>query len=188
MKRQAGFTLIELLSVVALVGIMLAIAVPSFRSFISSYRVTSAGNDFLQAVVQTRAEAMKRGRRVLMMPNDATGAPSVSGDWKNGWTVFVDLNGNQVLDSGDVLITNHAPLDQSTVPTDANGGSMAFIDTASKVYVSFDGTGYPRFLTGGLQIGGITFTDSMTSPASVRTLCVASMGAARIYKGATTCT
>ncbi len=185
--RRAGFTLIELLVVVALISIMLVIAVPSFTSFISNYRATSAVNDFLQGVTLTRNEALKRGRRVMMMPNTSGGTPSVAGDWKFGWTIFVDANNNQTLDAAEVvagnLIFQHAALNDSIVVSDAGGGGSApFTDSTSKTYISFDGTGYPRQLAGSGLAGGIVLTDTTGLSRSVRTLCLANLGRPRIVK------
>ena len=185
--HRAGFTLIELLVVVALISIMLVIAVPSFTSFISNYRATSAVNDFLQGVTLTRNEALKRGRRVIMMPHTSAGTPSVSGDWKYGWTIFVDTNNNQALDAAEVaagdLIFQHPALNDSIVVTDAGGAASApFTDSASKTYVSFDGTGYPRQFSGGGLAGGIVLTDTTGPSTSVRTLCLANLGRPRIVK------
>ena len=189
--RRAGFTLIELLIVVALISIMLVIAVPSFTAFISSNRVTSAVNDFLQGVTLTRNEAIKRGRRVMMMPNTSAGIPSVAGDWKYGWTIFVDTNNNQALDNAEVgagnLIFKHEVLAESIALRDSGGSAnMPFTDSASKTYISFDGTGYPRELGGaGLTAGmhGIVVTDTTGSSINVRTLCLANLGRPRVVKG-----
>lgn len=175
-----GFTLIELLVVLAVIGIMLAIAVPSFASFISNYRVTSAVNEILQGVMLTRGEALKRGRRVTMLPNDATGAPSATGQWVRGWTVFVDLNGNQMLDSTDTLISRHVELPASINPTAAGAFTLPF---GGVNYVLFDGTGYPRTIAGAQLSGGIVLTDTTGGNNSVRTLCLATLGRPRIVKG-----
>lgn len=188
-EQRAGFTLIELLVVVALISIMLVIAVPSFTSFISNYRATSAVNDFLQGITLTRNEALKRGRRVMMVPHTSGGTPSVTGtgDWKYGWTIFVDTNNNQTLDAAEVaagdLISQHAALNDSIAVTDAGGATAApFTDGASKTYISFDGTGYPRQLGGGGLAGGIVLTDTTGPSRSVRTLCLANLGRPRIVK------
>jgi len=185
--RRAGFTLIELMVVVALISIMLVIAVPSFTSFISNYRVTSAVNDFLQGVTLTRNEALKRGRRVMMLPNDSGGTPSVTGNWKYGWTIFVDTNNNQTLDSAEIaagnLIFQHLALDASIAVRDSGGSaSPPFTDSASKTYVSFDGTGYPRQLGGAGLTGGIVMTATAGPSVNVRTMCLANLGRPRIVK------
>ncbi len=183
-RRPRGFTLIELLVVVALVSILLSIAVPSFTSFISSYRATSAVNDFLQGVTLARGEALKRGRRVTMLPNlgDAARTPSVSGSWSNGWTIFVDLNNNQVLDSTDTMIFRHGDLPSSITVTPAGPWTSPFSDAN---YVAFDGTGYPRTTTSAVLTGGIVLTDQIRSTVNKRTLCLANFGRPRIVKDLT---
>lgn len=167
-----GFTLIELLIVVALISIMLAIAVPSFATFISNYRATSAVNDLLQAITLTRTEALKRGRKVTLAP--------ISGDWTNGWTVFIDTGTATppVWSSTEELIYRHDALPSSTTITAPDGGTSPF---GNNNYVAFDGTGYPRTTSGATLSGGIVLTDRIgTASSQVRTLCLALYGRPRI--------
>ena len=207
MRRQRGFTLIELIVVVAMVSIMLSLAVPSFRSFISNYRITTAVNDFLQAVTVTRAEAIKTGKRVVMLPSDSSGCPSATGSWTNGWTIFVDNNRNFAYDSSAVLssvaprlpcstgsdttVFNHGALPSSISSAAAGGGSaqaFTFAETIGTItYVSFDGTGYPRRQDGSVLTGGIVFSDTLVSPANKRTLCLAILGRPRIVQAVDNC-
>ena len=177
-----GFTLIEVLVVVALISIMLAIAAPSFVTFISNYRVTSAMNDFLQGVSLTRSEAMKRGRRVTM-------APIAAGDWKSGWNIFVDLSSDAVYDAGpEELIFRHDLLPDSIVVTNSSGGPLPPFTFAGLTYLSFDGTGYPRRYAAGPFIpGGIAMTDTIGTSVNIRTLCLGAYGRARIVTGAPSC-
>ena len=183
--KARGFTLIEILFVLSLIGIMLAIAVPSFSSFISNYRATSAVNELMQGVTLTRGEALKRGRRVMMVPNysNTVTAPGPGGSWVNGWTVFVDVNGDKSYNSGDTLIYRHDALPTSVVITAAGASTLAFSGTN---YVSFDGTGYPRTAPPVVNVlnGGIVVTDSTGSISNVRTLCLANFGRPRIVSGA----
>jgi type IV fimbrial biogenesis protein FimT len=184
-KPTQGFTLIELLVVLALIGIMIAIAVPSFASFISNYRATAAVNDLLQAITLTRTEALKRGRRVTLLPNlgDAARTPSVSGSWNYGWTIFVDLNNNQTLDTTDVLIFKHGDLPTSITPDVPLSSTTIF----GVNYVAFDGTGYSRTTAGATLTGGIKLTDNTGSATNVRTLCLGIYGRPNIVKVASAC-
>lgn len=183
MKTLArGFTLIELLVVVALIAIMLAIVAPSFVTFISNYRVTSAMNDFLQGVSLTRNEAMKRGRRVTM-------SPIVAGNWKSGWNVYVDVAPDAVYTAAtEELIFRHEALPESLVVTNSSGGGSPPFTFGGLTYLSFDGTGYPRRYAAGPFIpGGIAMTDTIGTSVNIRTLCLAAYGRARIVTGAPSC-
>lgn len=93
--RGAGFTLIEAMIVLTIAGILAAIAVPSFRSFVLGQRVKTTTSDVYAALIMARSEAMKRNATVSM--NQATGG------WNNGWTV--DLTG------GGVILQQAAPKD-----------------------------------------------------------------------------
>lgn len=181
-RRQAAFTLIETMVVLAMIAIMAAIAVPSFTSFISNYRATSAINDFLQGVTQTRTEALKRGRSVAMAP--------ILGDWRNGWTIFIDLAPTPVptgympvYNGTEELIFQHDPLPSSITISGANANPLPFNGAN---YVAFDGTGYPRIIggAGSALMGGIVMTDVIRSTTSRRTLCLAAMGRPRIVRDA----
>jgi len=76
-----GFTLIELVATMAIVGILLALAIPSFNSTITSSRLTSYANDFVSALNLARSEAVRRGVPVTVSNNDG------SKQWQSGWTV-----------------------------------------------------------------------------------------------------
>jgi len=63
-RKNSGFSMIELLISVIILGILAAIAVPSFREFIAGQRVKNASFDIMAILTLTRSEAIKRNSNV----------------------------------------------------------------------------------------------------------------------------
>jgi type IV fimbrial biogenesis protein FimT len=59
-KNQNGFTLMELILVVAVMGIVAAIAIPSFMSFLPGMRVNGAARQVMSDLMDARMEAVKQ--------------------------------------------------------------------------------------------------------------------------------
>ena len=175
--RDAGMTLIEVMMVVAIIGILLATALPSFATVLSNIRASSAANDLSHAMSVARNEAMKRGRRVYLAPIDGA-------RWHGGWAVFVDRNDNRLFDASvDELILRHDALPESiTIVNPANPVREPFTDVGSpqRTYVLFEGTGYARQRNGGFLAGSIEIIDHTNRSLAIKTLCLASLGRVRI--------
>ena len=75
--HQRGFTLIEVLIVIVMIGVLLAIAAPSFVTFTASQRVKTASFDLYAALTFARSEAIKRRQAVTV-------APAAGTDWATG--------------------------------------------------------------------------------------------------------
>lgn len=71
LSSQSGVTLVELMIVVVLIGILAALAVPSFSRMMQRQRIEGAAEVLTSALQNAKAEAVKRGASVgiVFTPN-----------------------------------------------------------------------------------------------------------------------
>lgn len=98
-----GFTLVELMIVVVVAAILLAVAVPSFRTLVVRNNVESLQTAMARALNTARSEAASRNVRVVMCASTdgkacATGSEAT---FSGGWIVFEDRNNNGEVDGVD---------------------------------------------------------------------------------------
>lgn len=83
--RIQGFTLIEMMVVVVVMGIITAIAVPSYGRYVERHRTTQAINRFTTDVAYARMLAVRTGRRTRIQPLDAGTRYEVQWDSAGTW-------------------------------------------------------------------------------------------------------
>lgn len=167
-----GVTLIELLIVLVLAGILLGVAVPAFQDILRRQRLRIATNDLLAAIDLTRSQAIARGSRVLMAPIESPGD-----DWRRGWAVFVDRNGNRRPDAGEPLIYRHGPL----------GDDMRlvsrFTSGAAPLYLAYNAAG--RACSADNSLAARWGTLSLTQGEDARNIKINMLGRVRVCDPAT---
>lgn len=97
-----GFTLLELMLVMAIVTILLAVGVPSFREFSRDAEVSGITSNYLHAFNSARYAAVATQRPVSIC--NLGGDGRCDGRWSNRLTVFYDDDRDGSLArSGDVI-------------------------------------------------------------------------------------
>lgn len=106
--QQRGFTVMELMVTSAISAVLVASALPSFRSNILNNRLATYTNRLVADVQLGRSEALRRGVPIILCPSANPGAavPACQNDgWASGWLLFASGDANSTFDSGtDTLI------------------------------------------------------------------------------------
>lgn len=63
-RAGQGFTLIEMMTVIAILGILLALATPSFTAYFEKYRAKRAAETISAFLVNAKSESAKRNQKV----------------------------------------------------------------------------------------------------------------------------
>lgn len=101
---QRGLTLIELMIAIAVLGVTLALAAPSFEQAINGNRLSSAAGETIAALQLARSEAVRHNRRVVLCRSeDGSACSGTNASWP-GWIVFVDTDSDGVRDSTEAVI------------------------------------------------------------------------------------
>lgn len=97
--RQAGYTLVEALIVVALIGIIAAISVPSLRRARMRASMLDVVRTFEQAAAVSRITAIKRGNNVCLSILAHQNRQQLG-----AFHAWIDENANEIEDPGEDLL------------------------------------------------------------------------------------
>lgn len=160
-------------------AIILTVAVPSFRALIQNNRLTTEINEFLTAISITRSEAVKRGDRVTMCISSDGATCITTGDWVQGWIVFIDSDNDATVDAGEEILRVHGALSTGSTLD----GSASLDD-----YISYESDGTSQLITGAVQSGTAILCDDRGS-GNGKGIAINATGRARTISGAdvTTC-
>ena len=158
MKKSTGFTLIELMIVIAIVGILMSVAIPGMRSYISNSAANSLGSTLLIDIMYARNHAISNAVIVKMIPlgsvpdlNFRTGAStytpgSIGVNWALGWMVFVDTNNDNARDINELIIRQQNTFGPDAHISSGPGAHIGFapfnvLDAVNPI--GFDSLGFP---------------------------------------------
>lgn len=128
-NKQRAFTIIELLITVTILAVLVATAVPSFRTIIANNRSSTLATEMVTALNTARSEAIKRGGRVSIC-SSSDAATCAGAAWQDGWIVFVDgaaADDSAVPVVGTVIKVWGANAAGSAVSASKNGTAVDFV-------------------------------------------------------------
>jgi len=105
-RQSKGFTLLDLLITLTVAAILLSLSVPSFTTAIQNNRMTTQVNELNTALSFARSEAVKRNNTVTLC--QSSNGTSCTGNWKDGWIVFVDSDADGQVDGEEILNVHDA--------------------------------------------------------------------------------
>lgn len=141
--HNRGITLIELLAAITMLVILASTALPELQ--ISTHRTAgeTAITELARLIAKGRADAVNHGSLVsLCSLQQLTPAPKCrKGEWLSPLTLFIDRNGDSVLDGQDQILS------ERSLP--AVAGSLLFRSfPAGRTALQFDALGFTNHQTG----------------------------------------
>lgn len=119
LRQARGFSLIELMVALSVLGIVTAIAVPSFNEAKLSMSLRSNANNLVASIQLARSEAIKSNSTVRLCASD--NGTSCQGAWQDGWIVLNAANSviqhQQAITPGYMLIEANALTTLNFSPT-----------------------------------------------------------------------
>jgi type IV fimbrial biogenesis protein FimT len=144
-RTVQGFSLVELLIAVAVFGLLVLFAGPSYRNWIAAQELANHAHFLAGTLNLARSEAIKTGYRVNLCksPDRLQCADDGSG-WELGWILYIDENQDGAISAGETVLRTEGP--------PGNGITVRGNRPVSD-YVSYTSLGHARMLSGALQMG-----------------------------------
>ena len=110
-KRENGFTIYELMITVLIVGLVVALGLPSLGSVSRDNRIALTASELQNAFKIARSEAIRASNTITLCASDNAMADDADcrGDWQNGYIIFNDLDGNLVRAGADETLIQVQP-------------------------------------------------------------------------------
>jgi type IV fimbrial biogenesis protein FimT len=171
-RRSSGFTMLELVIVIAIVGVLIALGVPSFKYVTTANRIAAEVNGLLGDMQFARAEAIKEGQTVVVCVS-SDGTSCTNSPWNNGWIVCSDPANDGACDGGEPVYRVQKPF----TSTDT------FVASGNTDVLTFNRDGFAVGLAGVVTIA--LHNAPVTVQAYTRCLAVSAVGTLAVETTAT---
>lgn len=105
-----GFTFLELTITLSLIGLVSAIALPSFGNLLANTRLTNTANQLQTSLQMARNHAIINHLTIIVCRaansqlSECEDEHPSNVNWHHGWMIYQDDNGNNKLDASDQLL------------------------------------------------------------------------------------
>ncbi|MCI5160553.1 MAG: type II secretion system protein GspH [Candidatus Electrothrix sp. AX5] len=173
LRKTEGFSLIEILVVIAIIGVLSAIVVPSFISGMPTRRLKSAARDLYGAMQQARLLAVKNNQNCTLR----FGATSY----------YIDEDDDEVFDAGEkevkLSIYNDVQFGSGTAPTSPDQLRRIGAHSSSKASsITFISAGTAEFSPDLINGDNTVYLQNINNPSKSFAVSVQLSGASKISR------
>ena len=141
LNRQVGMTLIELMIGIVLLGILLALGVPTFSRWVQSSQIRNASEAIHNGLMLARAEAVRRNTTVrFQFVTTTTSACALSATGTN-WVVSLDSPAGAC----DAAPSDNVAPRIVQVRSATEGSRNAVVNAGGVSLITFNGTGQDKW-------------------------------------------
>ncbi|NNF98147.1 MAG: prepilin-type N-terminal cleavage/methylation domain-containing protein [Desulfobacteraceae bacterium] len=135
MRNKSGFTLMEMMVVIAIIGVVSAIAIPNMVGRFQEYRVGEGARELLGVLQSSRIGAARHNNNVVV-----TFDPDNNGSLDNNYLSFVDSGGiKDTFDAGEAVIAR-GQMPAGVTLTSVTFGGNTWVRISNRGLASNSGT------------------------------------------------